>query len=69
MITYLDHGEYGTEAHTDDKDEEEGAVGAGMAFRVEDGEEDEARSTEEGAQDRHYGERTLPTAHLRNQPV
>lgn len=59
----LDDGEDRAQPDADDEHEQEHAVEAAVALRVEDGEQDEAAPADEGAQDRERGEYPLASAH------
>lgn len=65
--THLDDGEDRAEPDADDEHEQEDAVEARVALRVEDGEQDEPAAADEGPEDREPGEHALAPPHGRDE--
>ena len=64
---YLYHSEDCTEPDSGDKDEEEDAMKARMALRVEDGQKEQTHASDERGYDGEDGQHTFSPTHLCNQ--
>ena len=63
-MTHLDDGENGTQADSDDEHEQEHPVQRRVAFRVEDGEQEEPHAADERARDGETRKDAFAAAHV-----